>query len=141
MSHGDASRGDSHETHCREVLAEVWLFLDHECDEARRQLLRRHLDECNPCLAAYGLEEKLKKLLARKCGGEQAPAVGPGREHPGAGPPAGHRGAGRTGRAAPGQPAAQDGQLELGRRLHPEPRGVLEQPGDVTCVGAHGVGN
>ena len=74
MSHGDASRGDSHETHCREVLAEVWLFLDHECDEARRQLLRRHLDECNPCLAAYGLEEKLKKLLARKCGGEQAPA-------------------------------------------------------------------
>jgi mycothiol system anti-sigma-R factor len=55
------------------VLAEVWLFLDHECDQARRELLRRHLDECNPCLAAYGIEEKLKTLLARKCGGEQAP--------------------------------------------------------------------
>lgn len=67
------SCGDEHETHCNEVLAEVWLFLDRECDQTRRELLAKHLDECNPCLAEYGLEEKLKKLLARKCGGEQAP--------------------------------------------------------------------
>jgi mycothiol system anti-sigma-R factor len=67
------SCGDEHETDCNEVLAEVWLFLDQECDQERRELLRQHLDECHPCLAAYGLEEKLKKLLARKCGGEQAP--------------------------------------------------------------------
>ncbi|MBO0851460.1 MAG: mycothiol system anti-sigma-R factor [Pseudonocardia sp.] len=67
------SCGEEHETHCNEVLAEVWLFLDHECDQQRRELLRKHLDECNPCLAAYGLEEKLKQLLARKCGGEHAP--------------------------------------------------------------------
>lgn len=65
---------DDHETHCKEVLAEVWLFLDHECDQTRRELLRKHLEECNPCLAAYGIEEKLKQLLARKCGGEQAPS-------------------------------------------------------------------
>ena len=64
---------DELKTHCDEVLAEVWLFLDHECDQSRRELLRQHLDECHPCLAAYGIEEKLKELLARKCGGEQAP--------------------------------------------------------------------
>ncbi|WP_028936701.1 mycothiol system anti-sigma-R factor [Pseudonocardia spinosispora] len=64
---------DDPDTHCNEVLAEVWLFLDHECDVARRDLLRKHLEECNPCLSAYGIEEKLKELLARKCGGEQAP--------------------------------------------------------------------
>ena len=64
---------DELKTHCDEVLAEVWLFLDHECDQARRELLRQHLQECHPCLAAYGIEEKLKELLARKCGGEQAP--------------------------------------------------------------------
>jgi mycothiol system anti-sigma-R factor len=63
----------NHEADCNDVLAEVWLFLDHECDQSRRDLLRRHLDECHPCLAAYGIEEKLKELLARKCGGEQAP--------------------------------------------------------------------
>ena len=67
------SCGKPHETDCAEVLAEVWLFLDHECDDARRKLLERHLDECTPCLAEYGLDEKLKKLLATKCSGEHAP--------------------------------------------------------------------
>ena len=67
------SCGDEHETDCNEVLAEVWLFLDQECNQNRRDLLRQHLDECHPCLAQYGLEEKLKELLARKCGGELAP--------------------------------------------------------------------
>lgn len=67
------SCGDHHETDCSEVLAEVWLFLDHECDQTRRALLVAHLDECGPCLREYGLDEKLKKLLARKCGGEHAP--------------------------------------------------------------------
>jgi mycothiol system anti-sigma-R factor len=67
------SCGNHHDTDCAEVLAEVWLFLDHECDTARRKLLERHLDECQPCLAEYGLDEKLKKLLATKCT-EAAPA-------------------------------------------------------------------
>jgi mycothiol system anti-sigma-R factor len=67
------SCADPYETDCTEVLAEVWLFLDNECDRTRRDLLRRHLDECHPCLAAFGIEEKLKELLARKCGGEHAP--------------------------------------------------------------------
>jgi len=67
------SCGKPHETDCSEVLAEVWLFLDHECDGARRRLLEHHLDECQPCLAEYGLDEKLKKLLAAKCA-ESAPA-------------------------------------------------------------------
>ena len=67
------SCGKPHETDCRDVLAEVWLYLDQECDCERRELLRRHLDECHPCLEQYGLEEQLKALLARKCGGERAP--------------------------------------------------------------------
>jgi mycothiol system anti-sigma-R factor len=67
------SCGDHHETDCSEVLAEVWLFLDNECAYERRDLLQHHLDECSPCLARYGLEEHLKELLARKCGGDQAP--------------------------------------------------------------------
>jgi mycothiol system anti-sigma-R factor len=65
---------EGHETDCSEVLAEVWLFLDNECDAERRTLLAQHLDECTPCLAEYGLDEKLKKLLASKCGGDKAPA-------------------------------------------------------------------
>ena len=67
------SCGKPHETECDEVLAEVWLFLDHECDQTRRELLTKHLDECSHCLQRYGLDEHLKTLLAAKCGGEHAP--------------------------------------------------------------------
>lgn len=68
------SCGNHHETDCAEVLAAVWLFLDRECDPARRALLAQHLDECGPCLHEFGIDEKLKQLLAAKCGGEHAPA-------------------------------------------------------------------
>ncbi|SHG45590.1 mycothiol system anti-sigma-R factor [Streptoalloteichus hindustanus] len=67
------SCGKPHETPCDEVLAEVWLFLDHECDQLRRRKLEQHLEECGPCLEHYGLEEHIKELLARKCGGDHAP--------------------------------------------------------------------
>jgi len=67
------SCGEHHDTDCSEVLSEVWLFLDHECDEKRRRLLEQHLDECSPCLEQFGIDEHLKVLLARKCGGEHAP--------------------------------------------------------------------
>ena len=67
------SCGQPHETDCTEVLAEVWLFLDKECNDARRKMLQKHLDECGSCLEEFGLEEHLKALLARKCGGDHAP--------------------------------------------------------------------
>ncbi|MEO6880000.1 MAG: mycothiol system anti-sigma-R factor [Mycobacteriaceae bacterium] len=57
---------------CSAVIADVWLFLDHECDDASRERLQRHLDECGPCLTAFGIEEQIKGLLGRKCG-ERAP--------------------------------------------------------------------
>lgn len=66
------SCGNHHETPCSDVLNEVWLFLDAECDPQRRAALQQHLDECSPCLEEYGLEEHLKLLLARKCGGDSA---------------------------------------------------------------------
>ena len=67
------SCGRPHETDCSEVLAELFLLVDRECDAGRAATLRRHLEECGPCLAEYGLEEKVKTLLARTCGGDKAP--------------------------------------------------------------------
>ena len=66
---------DAHETSCGDVLGEVYLFLDLECDETRRQLIRTHLDECTPCLREYGIEQEVKALVSRCCGGEQAPTA------------------------------------------------------------------
>ena len=67
------SCGEPHETDCREVLAEVYLYLDLECNDDRRDLIRHHLDECSPCLREYGIEMEVKALVARCCGAETAP--------------------------------------------------------------------
>ncbi|MBV9142309.1 MAG: mycothiol system anti-sigma-R factor [Pseudonocardiales bacterium] len=64
---------DPQDADCGEVLAQLWLFLDNECDHERREFLRRHLDDCGSCLEEFGVEEQLKALLARKCGGDHAP--------------------------------------------------------------------
>ena len=67
------SCGDPHETDCRDVLAEVYLYLDLECTDDRRNLIRDHLEECSPCLREYGIEQEVKALVARCCGAETAP--------------------------------------------------------------------
>jgi mycothiol system anti-sigma-R factor len=67
------SCGEPHETDCRDVLAEVYLYLDLECSDDRRDLIRTHLDECSPCLREFGIEQEVKALVARSCGDERAP--------------------------------------------------------------------
>jgi mycothiol system anti-sigma-R factor len=51
----------------------VYLYLDGEIDSDRRALIRDHLDECSPCLRQFGIEQEVKLLVARRCGGERAP--------------------------------------------------------------------
>ena len=68
------SCGDPHETDCSDVLAEVYLYLDLECADDRRNLIRHHLDECSPCLREYGIEQEVKALVARCCGSDLAPS-------------------------------------------------------------------
>ncbi|MEO6794328.1 MAG: mycothiol system anti-sigma-R factor [Mycobacterium sp.] len=58
---------------CSEVMAEVWTLLDGECTAATKAKLRRHLEACPGCLRHYGVEERIKTLIARKCSGDKAP--------------------------------------------------------------------
>jgi mycothiol system anti-sigma-R factor len=58
---------------CRDVLEEVYLYLDLECSDERRRLIQQHIDECSPCLREYGIEQEVKALVARCCGAENAP--------------------------------------------------------------------
>ncbi|HVA61697.1 MAG TPA: mycothiol system anti-sigma-R factor [Mycobacteriales bacterium] len=67
------SCGSPHATDCAEVIEAVYLYLDGECDEEGRQNIRIHLDECAPCLRKYGVEQEVKTLVARCCGGDAAP--------------------------------------------------------------------
>jgi mycothiol system anti-sigma-R factor len=61
------------EAECAAVMAEVWTLLDGECTPETRDKLRRHLEDCPGCLRHYGVEERIKKLISDKCGGERAP--------------------------------------------------------------------
>lgn len=58
---------------CDEVLADVYLYLDDESDPALKDRIRAHLDDCAPCLRQFGLEQDVKSLVARCCGGDIAP--------------------------------------------------------------------
>lgn len=58
---------------CDDVLRDVYLYLDDEQDPELRDRVRRHLDGCAPCLRKFGLEQDVRSLIARCCGGDQAP--------------------------------------------------------------------
>ncbi len=60
---------------CREVLHEVWGYLDGEIDAAEKQHIEHHLDDCAPCLRKYGIERVMKALVARTCGREDTPVT------------------------------------------------------------------
>jgi mycothiol system anti-sigma-R factor len=40
----------------------------HDCES-----IREHLDECGPCLREFGLEEAVKRLVAKHCGCDPVP--------------------------------------------------------------------
>ncbi len=61
------------EYECSDVLRDVWLFLDDEMNPANRAAVEAHLERCSPCLEEAGVEQKLKALLHRSCGGDRAP--------------------------------------------------------------------
>ena len=68
------SCGNPHEVPCSEVLDRVYSYLDGEMDQVSYAKVRVHLDECGPCLREFGLEEAVKKLVAKHCGCDPAPA-------------------------------------------------------------------
>lgn len=52
---------------CREALHRLYDFLDGELTEQTLGEIRRHLDECQPCLHAFDFEFELRQMIATKC--------------------------------------------------------------------------
>jgi mycothiol system anti-sigma-R factor len=67
------SCGRRHQTPCSEVLEQVYIYLDGEVGPEEYGKIREHLDECEPCLRQYGLDQAVKALVARSCGCDHAP--------------------------------------------------------------------
>ena len=58
---------------CAHMLERVYEFLDHELDTASSDEIREHLAACEPCLDRYDVEQAVKSLVSRSCGGDVAP--------------------------------------------------------------------
>lgn len=61
--------------HCQEVLQQAYLYLDGEgLTEVQRLEIETHLEECGPCLEAYGVErEVVTVIIARLRGATPCP--------------------------------------------------------------------
>lgn len=61
--------------HCQEVLGQLYAYLDNEETTLSVAEIKRHLDECGPCLREADLEVVLKQIVHRSCACETAPAT------------------------------------------------------------------
>lgn len=52
---------------CQDALHTLYHYLDGELTEERRLAIKRHLNECQPCLHAFDFEAELKVVVARSC--------------------------------------------------------------------------
>jgi mycothiol system anti-sigma-R factor len=52
---------------CSEALEVLYHYLDGELTADRRTLIRRHLDDCPPCVHAFDFEVELRVTIAHKC--------------------------------------------------------------------------
>ncbi|WP_122818218.1 mycothiol system anti-sigma-R factor [Nocardioides pantholopis] len=60
------------ELECADYLEQIVYFIDNELAEADCEVVRHHLDSCNPCLEKYDLQRTVKSVVARSCS-EAAP--------------------------------------------------------------------
>lgn len=70
---GGHDKSETDDTPCSEVLDKLYTYLDGELEEGNYTEVKAHLDGCSPCLDEYGLEEAVKKLVAKHCGCDPVP--------------------------------------------------------------------
>ena len=61
------SCSDGSGTDCGQALEKLYLFLDHEMDDASCEEIEAHIQSCSPCLDEYDLERVVKQLVSRSC--------------------------------------------------------------------------
>lgn len=52
---------------CGQALEKLYLFIDHEMDDASCEEIEAHIKSCSPCLDEYDLERVVKSLVMRSC--------------------------------------------------------------------------
>ena len=60
---------------CGEAIEKLYTFLDGELTDQRRLEIRRHLDDCSPCLEAFDFEAELRVMISVRCRDEVPEAL------------------------------------------------------------------
>jgi mycothiol system anti-sigma-R factor len=56
--------------HCKEVLEQAYLYLDGEgLTAVQRVEIEAHLEDCGPCLEAYGVEKEVVTVIIARLRG------------------------------------------------------------------------
>ncbi len=70
MTSDDAPPTSADKPDCLGAVEDLYGYLDGEIDEEKRRLIRAHLDECGPCLDAYGFHDEVKRIVSEGCRSE-----------------------------------------------------------------------
>lgn len=60
---------------CSETLQELYQFLDGELTDESREHIRRHLDDCSPCLSAFDFHAELRIVIRNRCCDQVPPSL------------------------------------------------------------------
>lgn len=52
---------------CRDALHEIYNLLAGELDDAKREQISVHLDECTPCAEPYDFYAELRRCIQQRC--------------------------------------------------------------------------
>jgi mycothiol system anti-sigma-R factor len=58
---------DESDVDCNETIERLYHYLDGELTDERRIEIKRHLDDCPPCLHAFDFEAELRVVIADRC--------------------------------------------------------------------------
>jgi mycothiol system anti-sigma-R factor len=58
---------DESDLDCNDTIERLYHYLDGELTDERRTEIRRHLDDCAPCLGAFDFEADLRLVIANRC--------------------------------------------------------------------------
>jgi mycothiol system anti-sigma-R factor len=60
---------------CSDALHELYLYLDGELTDGRRQVIAQHLSACGECFEAFDFQAELRQVIAHKCRDEVPEAL------------------------------------------------------------------
>ncbi len=58
--------GASSTMSCLEAVEDLYGYLDGEIDDAKRALIKSHLDDCGHCLHAFEFHDDLQKVVSQR---------------------------------------------------------------------------